>query len=1158
VASGNAPKRQSKSRPTRPSARPSDPVADLRSELDAAQQHLREAAEREAAISEILRSISSSPTDVQPVLDVIAEHAVRYCNAEDAVVSLLESGALVAKAHVGPVPNMSPRSHLAVDRDTVTGHAFVDRRTIHVADQQNDPDHPVAREVAVHTTGHRTALGTPLLRQGEPIGVILLRRRVAQPFTPQQVKLVEAFATQAVIAIENVRLFHETKEALERQTAMSDVLSEMSRSAFDIGPVLQTVLDRAHRLSEADHGWLIRDVGDRHRLEAYRGNSDVMHGMLRDTDRDIVPRGWTKKAIAERRTQRVDDLTRQYTQFPLAPDEIAAVELRRKTHPEDPAPSSFSDITGAKKLLVVPLVRSETVLGVIVLTRTREEQFSERQVEIVETFAQQAAIAIENVRLFNETKEALERQTAISEILRIISASPTNVRPVLEAIAENALRFCAAEDALVVLPDGDDLRLAAHRGPVPVASDLRYPNDGTSMTSRAFIEARTIAVQDLQTAAEFPRGAEHARAVGHHAVVVAPLLRDGMSIGTINLRRFDTRPFSDREIAALETFAAQAVIAIENVRLFNETKESLDQQRAISDVLATISTAGSDLTPVFDTIVRHAAALCEAEYAILWRLDGDSGVVEARIGKHPYVPELGRRFELARLVPGRRVVGGTDIVHIPDLTRDPEADTDDSGGKTFPTRLGVAIRLDRALYGWMNLVRATVRPFSEREITLVKTFADQAAIAVQNARSLNETKEALERQTATGEVLKVISRSAFDLQRVLDTVIDSATKLTHASVGTIWRLEGEEYRAAASSVKVEDETMRETFRRLAIRPEEHDTALTRAALSRVPVQVEDVQTDPGYRSAVTRDISPRTLLAVPLLREGVPIGVLVIGRQQVSPFTEQEIELAANFADQAVIAIENTRLLSEIQDKSRQLEAASRHKSEFMANMSHELRTPLNAIIGFSDVLEQRLFGELNERQADYTHDIATSGRHLLELVNEILDLSKVEAGRMELEPTEFALADTIRGALAFVRERAATHAIELAADVPSDLGTVVADERKVRQVLLNLLSNAVKFTPDGGTIGVQAQRGDDQIQVSVRDTGIGIASADQAKVFDEFQQVGKTSDRSREGTGLGLTLAKRFIELHGGRIWVTSELGKGTTFTFAIPVERPATVVVR
>ncbi len=246
---------------------------------------------------------------------------------------------------------------------------------------------------------------------------------------------------------------------------------------------------------------------------------------------------------------------------------------------------------------------------------------------------------------------------------------------------------------------------------------------------------------------------------------------------------------------------------------------------------------------------------------------------------------------------------------------------------------------------------------------------------------------------------------------------------------------------------------------------------------------------------------------------------------------------------------QNLQLLTQVDDDSRQLTAASRHKSEFLANMSHELRTPLNAVIGFSEVLEQRLFGELNDKQAEYVRDIASSGKHLLDLVNEILDLSKVEAGRMELERSEFSAADAILATFAFVRERAGRHGIELSVDVPADLGTLVADERKVRQVLLNLLSNAVKFTPDGGWIGVTARRADGEIQVSVRDTGIGIAPADQATVFEEFRQVGKASDRSREGTGLGLTLAKRFVELHGGRIWFESELGKGTTFTFALPV---------
>jgi signal transduction histidine kinase len=276
----------------------------------------------------------------------------------------------------------------------------------------------------------------------------------------------------------------------------------------------------------------------------------------------------------------------------------------------------------------------------------------------------------------------------------------------------------------------------------------------------------------------------------------------------------------------------------------------------------------------------------------------------------------------------------------------------------------------------------------------------------------------------------------------------------------------------------------------------------------------------------------------------------------------QQVTVGAGIAAAAAasLAVVLAVLIGRLRRNRQQLEIAnahladaSRHKSEFMANMSHELRTPLNAIIGFSDVLEQSLFGELNEKQTDYTRDIATSGRHLLDLVNEILDLSKVEAGRMELERSEFALGDTIRAALAFVRERAAGHRIELDSLVREDLGTLFADERKIRQVLLNLLSNAVKFTPDGGRVAVRALRMDGEMQVSVQDTGIGIAPEDQPRVFEEFRQVGTTSDRSREGTGLGLTLAKRLIELHGGRIWIDSVVGKGTTFTFAIPVGRAA-----
>ena len=437
-----------------------------------------------------------------------------------------------------------------------------------------------------------------------------------------------------------------------------------------------------------------------------------------------------------------------------------------------------------------------------------------------------------------------------------------------------------------------------------------------------------------------------------------------------------------------------------------------------------------------------------------------------------------------------------------------------------------------------------------------EAIARETAIALENVRLFNETKEALEQQTAISDILKVISGSVTDIAPVLDAIAKSAARFASAEDVSVFLVRDDHAVALAHhgpmgmpfSVAIDRESV-----------------TGRAIIEARTVHAADVTSSDEYprskaQSIGEGDSGQRAVLAAPLVREGRALGAIVLRRGDPRPFTDRQIELVRVFADQAVIAIENVRLFNEIREKSGQLEvanhelaAASRHKSEFLANMSHELRTPLNAIIGFSDVLEQRLFGELNERQAEYTRDIASSGRHLLDLVNEILDLSKVEAGRMELEPSEFALAETIRGALAFVRERAVGHGIALGADVPPDLGTVVADERKVRQVLLNLLSNAVKFTPDGGTIGVRAHRGDGEVEVSVRDTGIGIAPEDQAKVFDEFQQVGRASDRSREGTGLGLTLAKRFIELHGGRIWIESEVGTGTTFTFAIPVGRAA-----
>ncbi|MBM2806461.1 MAG: His Kinase (phosphoacceptor) domain protein, partial [Deltaproteobacteria bacterium] len=330
-----------------------------------------------------------------------------------------------------------------------------------------------------------------------------------------------------------------------------------------------------------------------------------------------------------------------------------------------------------------------------------------------------------------------------------------------------------------------------------------------------------------------------------------------------------------------------------------------------------------------------------------------------------------------------------------------------------------------------------------------------------------------------------------------------------------------------------------------------DGVVGRAAASREPVQVPNILEERAYAPRLRQILERygfRATLAVPLLREDRIIGGLVVRRKSTGEFRPEVIELLKTFATQSVLAIQNARLFREIEDKSRQIEAANRHKSEFLANMSHELRTPLNAIIGFSEVLQERYFGELNEKQAEYTDDILTSGRHLLSLINEILDLSKVEAGRMELELATFDLPLAIDNARTFVRERATRHGITLDVKVDERLGDITGDERKIKQILLNLLSNAVKFTPEGGRIGIEARQADGSVEISVTDTGIGIAAEDQPKIFDEFRQVGGDYAHKSEGTGLGLTLAKKFVELHGGKIWVESEVGKGSTFTFTLP----------
>jgi signal transduction histidine kinase len=481
----------------------------------------------------------------------------------------------------------------------------------------------------------------------------------------------------------------------------------------------------------------------------------------------------------------------------------------------------------------------------------------------------------------------------------------------------------------------------------------------------------------------------------------------------------------------------------------------------------------------------------------------------------------------------------------------------------FRGQVSVPMLRDGVPVGAITVARRERGPFPERQVALLQTFADQAVIAIENVRLFKELQTsnrdlttALDKQTATSDILRVISQSQTNIQPVFDAIVTSAVRLLAGYTGalTLTRDQQIELAVLTSTDDTGDAAVRATFPKSLQSVGAHP----RAIRDRAPLNVADAHTDArladGERTfAAVRGF--RSWVVVPMLRDDRTIGAIGVTRREAGGFTDDEIALLKTFADQAVIAIENVRLFTELQERNREVEqksgelaAASQHKSEFLANMSHELRTPLNAIIGFSEVLTERMFGELNEKQEEYLKDIYASGTHLLSLINDILDLSKIEAGRMELELTDFHLPTALDNALMLVRERAGRRSITFHTALDARLGQVRADERKIRQVVLNLLSNAIKFTPEGGRIEVAAVPKDGSVEVSVSDTGIGIAPEDQEAVFEEFRQVG-TSEKKAEGTGLGLTLCRKFIELHGGRIWVKSQLGAGSTFTFTMPV---------